>query len=220
MINNAFQNFQSMQETKDGLSQLIRALEADKTQFVKEVLWLTRSSVIQLPFNTENYTQAFNLAEFDAKQYFWFCSETVLVVNEPFDFQFGVRGPFIADEYISLDMFFHIVVSRLILTMLHWNEQQVSLYFDAENENIVFTQDASQYICDGSTAEDVAENWQAACVKFDSSDRRFFTNIYGHRVPTFEDEHLISKILDNMGIKAVFNFIDGHNRIVLELPKC
>ena len=102
--------------------------------------------------------------------------------------------------------------------MLNWNEKQVSICFDTANKSLIFSQDASENLA-GSEEQnnDAKAQWIASKNIYDVTDKYFHTDIYGHRVPVFENEFLIAKILESLDIKMDFVFEGTNNKIVLHL---
>lgn len=210
----AFQNFQTSQESRQSLSSLANS---NDTAYIKQILMLHHRSITRLPFN-EGHPNTFNLLAINHAYRFKRLDKIVKFENEPFDYYFVSCKPYIANEYVEPDVFFDVVVGRLILAMLNWNEKQVSICFDAANKSLIFSQDASEYMAGNEEQNnDAKAQWITSKNIYDTTDKYFHTNIYGHSVPVFENEYLIAKILESLDIRMDFVFEGTNNKIVLHL---
>ena len=214
----AFQNFQTSQESRQYITGLINQLIINGgNDYLKEILCLEHKSITRLPFNSGNQCE-FNLVDAQITHRFDGLSNILVIRNEPFSYQFKSSKPFIANEYAEPHILFDVVFSRLILAMLNWNSSKVEMFFVRDKRQIEFSQDASSYMSENEEAnEDVKEKWSLSKNIYDTTDKYFHTNIYGHRVPVYENEYLIAKILDSLDIRMDFVFEGMSNKIVLHL---
>ncbi|MDD3465576.1 MAG: hypothetical protein PHE67_00385 [Campylobacterales bacterium] len=209
-----FQNFQTSQNSRQSLSGLINS---NDMAFVRQILILHHRSITRLPFN-EGHPNTFNLLAINHMYRFDGLNKILCFVNEPFDYHFVSCKPYISNEYVEQDVFFDVVIGRLLLTMLNWNMEQVFISFDADKREIILSQDASGYMTNNEEQNsDTKEKWIMSKNIYDVTDKYFHTDIYGHRVPVFENEYLIAKILESLDIRMDFVFEGMSNKIVLKL---